>query len=107
MLAYAILFTAIAFEVVGTLLLPITQQFTRVIPSIVVIVSYSVSFYCLSLITNKLPLAIIYVSWAGLGIFFVSLVSYFFYSQSLNWQSIMGLCFIIFGISLVNIYKTH
>ena len=66
---YFILFGAIAAEVCGTLLLPLTQGFTKALPSSVVIVSYCLSFYWLSLSVEKLPLAIVYASWAGLGVF--------------------------------------
>ena len=66
---YFILFGAIAAEVCGTLLLPLTQGFTKALPSSVVIVSYCLSFYWLSLSVDKLLLAIVYASWAGLGVF--------------------------------------
>ena len=105
MKVYLILFGAIAAEVCGTLLLPLTQGFTKALPSGIVVVSYCLSFYLLSLSVEKLPLAIVYASWAGLGVFSVALVSYFFFGQNLNWQSVLGLFLIVVGVVLVNVYK--
>ena len=102
---YILLFSAIAFEVVGTMLLPASQNFTKLFPSIVLIISYGVSFYLLALLSQKLPLAIIYASWAGLGVFSVALLSSLFYKQTLNWQTIIGLFLIVIGVTIVNLYR--
>ena len=103
---YTILFFAIAFEVLGTMLLPASQNFTKPLPTSILLVSYGASFYFLALVSQKLPLAIIYASWAGLGVFSVAILSYLFYKQTLNWQTIIGLFLIIIGVTIVNLYKT-
>tara|TARA_B100001750_G_C15417419_1_gene551085 strand:- start:454 stop:795 length:342 start_codon:yes stop_codon:yes gene_type:complete len=102
---YIILFAAIGSEVLGTMLLPVTQNFTRLFPSAVLIISYCLSFYLLTLAAQKIPLAILYASWAGLGIFSVALLSYVFYKQALNWQTIIGLFLIVIGVTIVNLYR--
>jgi len=102
---YLVLIAAIAFEVFGTMLLPVSQNFTKVLPSTVLLVSYGLSFYLLSFLSQKLSLASIYATWAGMGVFSIALFSYFFYKQTLNWQSIIGLFLIIVGVVLVNFYK--
>ena len=102
---YLVLFSAIALEVIGTLLLPTTQSFTKFFPSLVSLFSYCLSIYLLSIVVQKLPIAIVYASWAGLGVFTVALLGYIIYSQSLNWQTIIGLFLIILGVIIVNLYK--
>ena len=102
---YIILFAAIAFEVLGTMLLPVSQNFSKPFPSSILLISYGVSFYLLALLSQKLPLAIIYASWAGLGVFSVALLSYVFYKQTLNWQTIIGLFLIVIGVTIVNLYR--
>jgi small multidrug resistance pump len=99
------LFAAIAFEVLGTMLLPASQNLTKLFPSAVLMISYGLSFYLLALLSQKLPLAIIYASWAGLGVFSVALLSYVFYKQTLNWQTIIGLFLIVIGVTVVNLYR--
>ena len=77
---YLVLIAAIAFEVFGTMLLPVSQNFTKVLPSTVLLVSYGLSFYLLSFLSQKLSLALIYATWAGMGVFSIALFSYFFYN---------------------------
>ena len=102
---YLILFVAIAFEVLGTMLLPASQNFTKGLPSIILLISYGISFYLLSILSQRLSLAIIYAYWAGMGVFSIALLSYIFYKQTLNWQSVIGLFLIVVGVTVVNVYK--
>ena len=104
---YLILFAAIAFEVLGTMLLPASQNFSRIVPSSILIASYGISFYMLAIVSQKLPLSVVYASWSGIGIFSIAILSYVFYKQPLNWQTVLGLFFIVFGVTIVNIYKTQ
>jgi len=99
------LFAAIAFEVLGTMLLPISNNFTKLIPTTILMIAYGISFYLLSILSQKLPLSILYAAWSGIGVFSIALLSYFFYKQALNWQTIIGLFLIVIGVTIVNIYK--
>ena len=107
MYLYLMLFSAIAFEVMGTMLLPASQNFTKALPTTILLVSYGVSFYFLALVSQKLPLSIVYASWAGIGVFSVAILSYVFYKQTLNWQTIIGLFLIVIGVTVVNLYKAQ
>ena len=100
------LFTAIAFEVIGTMLLPVSQNFTKAIPTSILLMSYGISFYFLAVVSQKLPLSVVYASWSGIGIFSIAILSYIFYKQSLNWQTLSGLFLIVIGVTLVNLYKS-
>ena len=102
---YLILFLAIGFEVFGTMLLPATHNFTRLLPTILLLCSYGISFYLIAFLSQKMSLAVIYASWAGLGVFSVALLSYVLFQQSLTWQLISGLFLIVVGVTLVNVYK--
>ena len=96
---------AIVFEVLGTMLLPASNNFTKLIPTSILLASYVLSFYFLAMVSQKLPLSVVYASWAGLGVFSVALLSYFFYKQTLNWQSIVGLFLVVLGVTIINVYK--
>ena len=103
---HIILFLAIIFEVMGTMLLPVSQNFTKLLPSSILLFSYGISFYFLAIVTQKLPLSVVYATWSGMGVFTVALLSYIFYKQTLSWQSIVGLFLIVVGVTIVNIYKS-
>ena len=106
-MSYVFLALAIICEVVGTMLLPSSQNFTKLLPSVVLIVAYVLSFYFLTFALRDIPIAVVYASWAGLGVFLVAVLSYFFFNQSLQWQAIAGLCLIVSGVTLVNTYSSN
>ena len=107
MMPYVYLFAAIIFEVFGTILLPFSRNFTKPLISIILIISYLLSFYLLTFALKEIPIAIVYSTWAGVGIFLVTLFGYLIYDQNLQWQSFIGLLFIAVGVAIVNTFKTQ
>jgi len=102
---YLFLFGAVICEVAGTMLLPVTQNFSKLLPSSILAICYMSAFYLLTFVVNKIPIAIVYATWSGLGIFSIAILGYIFYKQTLNWQTLLGLFIIIIGIILVNTYS--
>ena len=99
---YLFLAGAVFCEVAGTMLLPVTQNFTKIIPTTCLSIFYLASFYLMTFVMDKLPIAIVYATWSGLGVFTIAILGYFFFKQTLNWQAILGLFLIIIGVILVN-----
>jgi len=102
---YLILIVAIFFEVGGTMLLPVSQNFTKIIPTTTLAVFYLLSFYLITFVVDKIPIAIVYATWSGLGVFTVAILGHMFFKQSLSWQTVLGLFFIVFGVVLVNSFS--
>ena len=103
-MAYVYLFFAVISEVKGTMLLPVSENFTKPIPTIGLTIAYILAFYFLTFALKSIPNAIVYASWAGLGVFLISILGYFIYEQALQWQSILGLILIVFGVAIVNTF---
>ena len=99
---YSFLLIAILCEVAGTMLLPVSQNFTKVIPTICLTIFYLISFYLMTFVMDKLPIAIVYATWSGLGVFTIAILGYVFFKQTLAWQAIVGLFLIVIGVILVN-----
>ena len=99
---YAWLVLAILLEVCGTMMLPLTQNFTRLVPTAVLVPCYTVAIYLLTFVLRALPLSVVYATWSGLGIFSIAVLGYLFFGQALAWQVVLGLFFIILGVVLVN-----
>ena len=99
---YAILLVAIFCEVAGTMLLPVSNNFTRVLPTVCLALFYLTSFYLMTFVMDKIPIAIVYATWSGLGVFTIAILGYFFFKQTLAWQAIIGLFLIVLGVILVN-----
>ena len=106
MKSYIFLSLAIIFEVCGTLLLPASQNFTKIVPTVALVAAYVCSFYFLTFALKTIPIAVVYASWAGLGIFLIAVLSKFIFDQSLSWQVILGLILIILGVILVNTFSS-
>ena len=101
---YIFLVGAIFCEVAGTMLLPASQNFTKLVPTVSLSIFYLSAFYLLTFVVNKLPIAIVYATWSGLGIFTIAIMGYIFFKQTLAWQAILGLFLIVVGVILVNTY---
>ena len=103
---YIFLIAAIFCEVAGTMLLPVSQNFTKLVPTVLLAIFYLCAFYLLTFVVNKLPIAIVYATWSGLGIFTIAILGYIFFKQTLSWQAIFGLFLIVTGVILVNTFTS-
>jgi small multidrug resistance pump len=101
------LFLAIAIisEITATSSLKASAGFTRVIPSIVVVIGYALSFYFLSLTLKSIPIGIAYAIWAGLGIVLLAIVGWVFYDQQLDTAALIGMSFILAGVIIMNLFS--
>jgi small multidrug resistance pump len=101
------LFLAIAIisEITATSSLKASAGFTRVIPSIVVVIGYALSFYFLSLTLKVIPIGIAYAIWAGLGIVLLAIVGWVFYDQQLDTAALVGMSFIVTGVVIMNLFS--
>ena len=100
-LTYLIL--AIISEVIATTVLKASDGFSRLYPSIVVVVGYCFSFWALSQVVKVMPLGIAYAIWSGLGIVLVSVAAVFVYQQKLDLPAIVGMTLIIAGVLVINL----
>lgn len=101
-MAYLYLAIAIVSEVVGTAALKASQEFTRLVPSLIVIGGYAMAFYFLTLTLRTIPVGIAYALWAGVGIVLICAVSWILYKQSLDWPAMLGIGLIAAGVVLIN-----
>jgi len=104
-MAYVFLIGAVFCEVAGTMLLPVSQNFTRLWPTLGLAGFYLLAFYLLTFALGSLPIAIVYATWSGLGVFLIGVFSYFLFDQSLQWQAILGMALIIAGVALVTSFS--
>ncbi|MGX8943109.1 SMR family transporter [Symbiopectobacterium sp. Eva_TO] len=104
-MTYLFLSLAIAAEVIATSALKLSDGFSRLMPSIITVIFYGVSFYCLSLTMRTLPTGIIYAIWSGVGIVLIATVSWLFYGQKLDLPAILGMLLIILGVIVINLFS--
>ncbi len=102
---YVILGLAIICEVIATSALKQTNQFTRIVPSLITLVGYAGAFYFLSMVLRNIPLGIAYAIWSGAGIVLVALVGWLVFKQQLDVPAIIGICMIIGGVLVINLFS--
>lgn len=105
MKTYFILLLAIIFETVATSYLKQSEQFTRLIPSLLTIAGYAAAFYCLSIVLKTMPVGIAYAIWSAVGIVLVALIGVFVFKQHLDAPAIIGLALIIAGVAVINLFS--
>ncbi|MBB3700832.1 multidrug efflux SMR transporter [Flammeovirga yaeyamensis] len=100
---YIYLLLAIIAEVFATSALKSSEGYTKLYPSLVSILLYGVSFYLLSLTVKHIPIGVAYAVWSGLGIVLINAIGYFYYHDTINLSTIIGLLLIISGVIIVNL----
>lgn len=96
---------AILFEVMATTALKASNEFTRLLPSVLVVVGYLTAFYFMTLSMRVLPVGIMYAIWSGVGIVLISVLGWFFYRQALDVPAIIGMGLIIAGVVVINVFS--
>lgn len=105
MQSWFFLFGAIAAEVIGTTALKATHGFTRLAPSLVVVVAYALAFYLLSRTMQTIPMSISYAVWSGVGIVLITVIGYVVYRQSLDLAALIGLGLILAGVLVIHLFS--
>jgi|TARA_B100000519_G_scaffold7866_1_gene6511 small multidrug resistance pump len=95
---WLILLVAILSETIATTALKASEGFTVLIPSVVVVVGYCLSFYFLSLTLRSIPVGIAYAVWSGVGVAFVTLFGLLVYNQKLDLPALLGILLIMTGV---------
>ena len=101
--AYIFLVLAIAFEVLSTSFLKDTNGFTRLYPSLIVIIALCICLFLMSHTMKFIPVGIVYASWAGLGIVGITIIAVLKYKQIPNIPTIIGLSLIVVGVIIVHL----
>jgi small multidrug resistance pump len=92
---------AIFAEVVATSSLKAAEGFTRLTPSLIVILGYGTAFYFLSLTLRTMQVGTAYAIWSGVGTVLVSIIAWILFNQKLDVAAIAGITLIIAGVVII------
>lgn len=106
---WLLLAAAVVFETIGTSALKLSNGFTRIGPSAVVVVAYGVSFWLLATVLRSMPVGIAYAVWSGLGIALIAMIGLFVFGQRLDAPALAGIGLIVTGILVISLFSgaTH
>jgi small multidrug resistance pump len=105
-MTYVYLALAIVTEVIGTSLLKSTEEFTKTVPSVIVIVCYLLSFWLLTLTLREMAVGVMYAIWFGLGIVLVAAVAAIYYKQVPDLAAMVGMALIIAGVLVIHLFSS-
>ena len=102
---YFYLLLAIVTETIGTSALQASQQFTRLWPSLLVLVAYGLSFYLMSMSLKFMPVGVVYAIWSGLGIVLIAIFGVVVFGQKLDLAAVLGLGLIVLGVLVIHLFS--
>ena len=106
-MAYFYLAVAIVAEVAATSALKASTEFTKLLPSLIVVIGYGISFYCLALVLRTIPVGITYAIWSGVGIVLVSIIGALLYKQIPDLPALIGMGLIIAGVIVIHSFSKN
>lgn len=102
---YALLIAAIIAEVIGTSFMKQSEGFTKLVPSLITITTYTFAYYCLSITMKSIPTGIAYAIWSGFGIILIAAIAWIFHGQKLDMAAVIGMALIIAGVLVMNVFS--
>ena len=105
-MAWLLLLVAVVAEVIATSALKLSNGFTRVWPSLVMVCCYSLALYLMSLTLETLPVGVVYAIWSGSGVALISLVGRYFFGQILDRPAVIGIVMIVSGVVILQLFST-
>lgn len=102
---YLWLVLAIVAETIGTTALQASQQFTRPLPSLLVVGAYGTAFYLLSLVLKVMPVGVVYAVWSGLGVVSIAIIGRVVFGQRLDAPALLGIALILAGVLTIHLFS--
>lgn len=102
---YAFLAVAILAEVIATTALKASDNFSKLLPSILTVIGYLIAFACLSQTLRTIPTGVAYAIWSGVGIVLISLAAWLLQGQRLDTPAVLGIGLIVAGVVVMNLFS--
>ncbi len=99
---------AIASEVTATVSLKISEGFTKLVPSIVVVVGYCAAFFFLAQALKRgMPIGVAYGIWSAVGVAAIALIGVLFLDERLSLMQVGGIALVILGVLALELGGAH
>ncbi|MEU6142125.1 multidrug efflux SMR transporter [Streptomyces sp. NPDC047081] len=106
-MGYLLLGTAIAAEVGATTAMKYSEGFSRLVPSLLTVVGYVVSFFLLAQTLKTISVGTAYAIWSGIGTAAIATIGLLFFGEGLTAAKIAGMALIIVGVVVLNLGGAH
>ena len=106
-MAWVLLLLAIAAEVVATLSLKASDGFSRLWPSVTVVVGYGIAFTLLAFALKTLDVGPAYALWAGLGTVGAAIGGWLVFSERLSLLTLSGIGIVVIGVVAITLGESR
>jgi small multidrug resistance pump len=94
---------AILLEVSGTTCMKLSESFTKIVPSILLFVFYTLSFGMLTMALKKFDVSVAYAVWSGMGTALIATIGVLWFKEPLTALKLVSLALIIVGVVGLNL----
>jgi small multidrug resistance pump len=94
---------AILLEVSGTTCMKLSQGFTKLVPSILLFVFYSLSMGMLTLALKRIDVSVAYAVWSGVGTALIGTIGLLWFKEPVTALKLISLALIIIGVVGLNL----
>ncbi|MBD8028007.1 multidrug efflux SMR transporter [Ureibacillus sp. Re31] len=98
---------AIIFEVAGTISMKLSDGFSKLVPSVALILFYICSLVFLTLTLKEIEVSIAYAIWSGMGIVLITLIGVMYFNESINFLKVFAIVLIIIGVVTLNLTEEN
>ncbi|WP_026104265.1 multidrug efflux SMR transporter [Anabaena sp. PCC 7108] len=102
-ISWIYLIMAIIFEVFGTTCMKLSEEFTKIIPSIFIFVFYGLCLTFLTLSLRKIEVSVVYSIWSGLGTIVITSIGITCFNESFSFVKLISIILIIIGVIGLNL----
>jgi len=102
-MGWILLVLAIVLEVVGTTNMKLSEGFSKLVPSVLVLFFYALSIVALTFAVNRLDVSVAYAVWSGMGTALVALIGIWVFQESLSATKLIALGLIIVGVAMLHL----
>ncbi|MFJ9727359.1 DMT family transporter [Streptomyces sp. NPDC101209] len=106
-MGYLLLGAAIAAEVGATTAMKFSEGFSRLVPSLVTVVGYVVSFVLLAQTLKTVSVGTAYAIWSGIGTAAIAVIGLLFFGEGMTAAKVAGMALIIAGVVVLNLGGAH
>ena len=106
-MSWIYLILAIITEVIGTGAMKLSHGFTKIVPSILMLAFYGLSFAFLTLAVKKIDVSIGYAMWSGIVTALVATVGILYFKEPATMVKIASIALIVLGVIGLTLADWH
>jgi small multidrug resistance pump len=99
--SWGLLLAAIICEVIGTTSMKLSNGFTKLGPSLLMVLFYGLSLVALNFSLKEIPVGTAYAIWSGVGVTLIAVIGFMFFNEKISILKIGAIALIIIGITIL------